>query len=733
MTQNILSPASTAPRAPTIAFAQDAQGIVTLTLDYPGKSMNVIDQSLMDDLRDCIARVAADPAVIGAIVTSGKQAFVAGADLLSMEANLDSMRDDSTQVLFDKCASLSRLLRQMETCGKPFVAAINGTAMGGGLEICLACHYRVVSDAPGLLLGLPEVQVGLLPGAGGTQRMLRILGISRAMPYLLEGKHFDAAKGLQEGIVQAIASPNTLLDVARHWLLDKPTATQPWDLKGYSVPGGGPLDAKVAPSFVVGNTLLQAQTFHNLPAPLAIQSCLYEGAQLPMDKALRVESKYLAYLTRDPVSRGMIRTLFVSKTKAEKGLHRPAGIAPLHCRTLGIVGAGMMGSGIAQIAAQRGIDVLLLDRDLAAAERGKEAAQKRLTRLVEKGRMDAGKAQALLARIRTTADYADLAASDVVIEAVFENRAIKADILRQLDAVLPAHCLVASNTSSLPITLLAQAGAHPERFIGMHFFSPAERMPLVEVICGRDTSDQSLAHALDLVAQLRKTPIVVNDHRGFFTSRFIGSFVDDGIAMLAEGVAPALIENCARQAGMPLGPLAITDEMSIELSKQAGEAQAREFPDSYRPGRSVPVIEKLFALGRMGRKNGKGFYDYDDKGKSLWPGLTEHYALRTEQPQPQDLRQRVLYVQAIEAARAMEDGVLLSPADGDVGAILGVGFPAYTGGPFSFMDGIGIAKFVAEAERLAALFGPHLQPPALLKRMAAEGSTFYGRTAIHLP
>ena len=718
---------------PTIHYAQDAQGIVTLTLDYPGKSMNVIDQSLMDDLRDCIARVAADPAVIGAIVTSGKQAFVAGADLLSMEANLDSMRDDSMQVLFDKCASLSRLLRQMETCGKPFVAAINGTAMGGGLEICLACHYRVVSDAPGLLLGLPEVQVGLLPGAGGTQRMLRILGISRAMPYLLEGKHFDAAKGLKEGIVQAIASPDTLLDTARRWLLDQPTAIQPWDIKGYTLPGGGPFDAKVAPSFVVGNTMLQAQTFHNLPAPLAIQSCLYEGAQLPMDKALRVESKYLAYLTRDPVSRGMIRTLFVSKTKAEKGLHRPAGIAPLHCRTLGIVGAGMMGSGIAQMAAQRGIDVVLLDRDAAAAERGKEAAQKRLARLVEKGRMEAGKAQALLARIRTTADYVDLATSDVVIEAVFENRAIKADILRQLDAVLPAHCLVASNTSSLPITLLAQAGAHPERFIGMHFFSPAERMPLVEVIRGRDTSDQSLAHALDLVAQLRKTPIVVNDHRGFFTSRFIGAFVDDGIAMLAEGVAPALIENCARQAGMPVGPLAITDEMSIELSKQAGDAQAREFPDSYRPGRSVPVIEKLFALGRMGRKNGKGFYDYDDKGKSLWPGLADLYALRTEQPQPQDLRQRVLYVQAIEAARAMEDGVLLSPADGDVGAILGVGFPAYTGGPFSLMDGIGIAEFVREAERLAALFGPHLQPPALLKRMAAEGATFYGPRALRLP
>lgn len=719
--------------SPTIHYAQDAQGIVTLTLDYPGKSMNVIDQSLMDDLRDCIARVADDPAVIGAIVTSGKQAFVAGADLLSMEANLDAMRDDSMQVLFDKCASLSRLLRQMETCGKPFVAAINGTAMGGGLEICLACHYRVVSDAPGLLLGLPEVQVGLLPGAGGTQRLLRILGISRAMPYLLEGKHLDAAKALKEGIVQAMASADTLLETARRWLLDQPTAIQPWDTKGYTVPGGGPLDAQVAPSFVVGNTLLQAQTFHNLPAPLAIQSCLYEGAQLPMDKALRVESKYLAYLTRDPVSRGMIRTLFVSKTKAEKGLHRPAGIAPLHCSALGIVGAGMMGSGIAQIAAQRGIEVVLLDRDLAAAARGKEAAQKRLARLVDKGRMEAGKAQALLARIRPTADYADLATCDVVIEAVFENRAIKADIVRQLDAVLPAHCLVASNTSSLPITLLAQASAHPERFIGLHFFSPAERMPLVEVIRGQGTSDRSLAQALDLVAQLRKTPIVVNDHRGFFTSRFIGAFVDDGIAMLAEGVAPALIENCARQAGMPVGPLAITDEMSIELSKQAGEAQAREFPDSYRPGRSVPVIEKLFALGRMGRKNGQGFYDYHAQGKTLWPGLAEHYAPRAVQPQPQDVRQRVLYVQALEAARAMEEGVLLSPADGDLGAILGVGFPAYTGGPFSFMDGIGIAEFVREAERLAALFGPHLQPPALLKRMASEGATFYGPRALRWP
>ena len=706
-----------------------ADGIALLTIDYPGKSMNVIDQAFMDSLQACIDRVRDDPAIKGAIVTSGKDAFVAGADLLAMEQNLDSTADDPLPVLFEKYGSLSRVFRNLETCGKPCVAALNGTAMGGGFELALACHHRVLADAPGIVIGLPEVQLGLLPGAGGTQRLPRLIGIQPAMPYLMEGKHATPQQALAAGLVHELAAPAEVIERARKWLLGSPRAAQPWDEKGFRFPGGNALDPRVAPAFVVGNTMLQANTFQNLPAPQAIQSCLYEGSLLPIDKALRVETKYLMTVARGPVARGMIRTLFVSKTKAEKGLHRPAGFAPFASRRLGIVGAGMMGGGIALVAAQRGIDGVLIDRDQAAAERGKAYAEKALARQVERGRMAADKREAILARIRPTTDYALLQDADMVVEAVFEDRAVKAEVTRRLDAVLPADCVLATNTSALPITLLAQASAQPGRFIGLHFFSPADRMPLVEVIRGKATSDATLARALDFVAQLRKTPIVVNDARGFFTSRFIGAFIDDAIGMVAEGINPALIENCARQAGMPVGPLAITDELSIELSVHAGESQAKEFPDSYRPGRSVPVLRQLFELGRMGRKVGRGFYDYDESGKKLWPGLAELYPPAAVQPSPHDLKQRILFVQAVEAARAMEEGVLLSPADGDVGSILGVGYPAYTGGPFCFIDGVGPKAFVAEADRLADLFGEQLRPPQLLRDMAARGETFYGATA----
>ena len=712
-----------------IRYSVDTDGIATLTIDYPGKTMNVIDGDFMNSLSAAIDRVAADSTVKGAILTSAKDAFVAGADLLAMEANLDSMNNDPIEVLVEKCASLSQLVRRMETCGKPFAAAINGVAMGGGFELCLGCHYRVASDSPALVLGLPEVQVGLLPAAGGTQRLIRLIGILGAMPYLMEGRHVNAAKAKEVGMIHAVVPASELLAAARKWLLETPTAIQPWDVKGFKIPGGGPLDARVAPSFVVGNTMLQASTYHNLPAPLAIQSCLYEGAQLPIDKALRIESKYMASLTRGTVSRAMVRTLFVNKSKAEKGMHRPAGFAPFKCRKLGMIGAGMMGGGIALVAAQRGIQVVLIDRDQAAADRGKGHAEKVLKRLIEKGRSTQAKADAILALITPTTDYELLRDADMVVEAVFEDRAIKAEVTRRLDAVLPDHCVLATNTSALPISLLAQATQRPERFIGLHFFSPADRMPLVEVIRGRQTSDATLAQALDFIAQLKKTPIVVNDSRGFFTSRFIGAFVDDSIGMVAEGIAPALIENCARHAGMPVGPLAITDELSIELSVHAGEAQAREFPDAYKPGRSVPVLKQLFEQGRLGKKMGQGFYDYDATGKRLWKGLAGLYPLRAQQPDPHDMRQRILYVQAVEAARAMEEGVLLAPADGDVGAVLGVGFPAYTGGPFCYMDGIGIAAFVTEADRLADLFGEHLRAPQLLRDMAAKGETFYGHTA----
>ncbi len=707
----------------------DADGIALLTIDYPGKTMNVIDQAFMDSLQAGIDRVRDDAAIRGAVITSGKDAFVAGADLIAMEQNLDSTADDPLPVLFDKYGSLSRLFRNLETCGKPFVAAINGTAMGGGFELALACHHRVLADTPAAVVGLPEVQIGLLPGAGGTQRLPRLIGIQAAMPYLLEGKHATPEQALKAGLVHELAPPAALLARAKQWLLETPGARQPWDEKGFRFPGGNALDPRVAPAFVVGNTMLQANTQQNLPAPQAIQCCLYEGSLLPIDKALRVETKYLMTLARGPVSRGMIRTLFVNKGKAEKGMHRPAGVAPFRSRKLGMIGAGMMGGGIALVAAQRGIDVVLIDRDQAAAERGKVYAEKALAKQIERGRMTVDKRDAILARIHPTTDYEQLRDADMVVEAVFEDRAVKAEVTRRLDAVLPVDCVLASNTSALPITLLAQASARPERFIGLHFFSPADRMPLVEVIRGKATSDATLAKALDFVAQLRKTPIVVNDARGFFTSRFIGAFIDDAIGMVAEGIHPALIENCARQAGMPVGPLAITDELSIELSVHAGEAQNREFPDDYKPGRSVPVLRKLFELGRMGRKCGQGFYDYDASGKTLWPGLAQLWPPKPVQPSPHDLRQRILYVQAVEAARAMAEGVLLSPADGDVGSILGVGYPAYTGGPFCFIDGTGLPAFVAEADRLADLFGEQLRPPQLLRDMAARGQTFYGATA----
>jgi 3-hydroxyacyl-CoA dehydrogenase/enoyl-CoA hydratase/3-hydroxybutyryl-CoA epimerase len=659
----------------------DADGIALLTIDYPGKTMNVIDQAFIDSLQRGIDRVAGDAAIKGAIVTSGKEAFVAGADLLAMEANLDQTADDPVDVLFEKYGSLSRAFRRLETCGKPVVAAINGAAMGGGFELALACHHRVLADKPAAAVGLPEVQVGLLPGAGGTQRLPRLVGIQASMPYLMEGKHASPQQAQKAGLVHELAAPDELLTVARRWLLQSPTAVQPWDEKGFRFPGGNALDPRVAPAFVVGNAMLQANTYHNLPAPLAIQSCLYEGSLLPIDAALRVETKYLLTVARGPVSRGMIRTLFVNKSKAEKGLHRPAGIAPNKCRKLGMIGAGMMGGGIALNAAQRGIEVVLIDRDQASAERGKAYAEKALARQVERGRLGADQRDAILARITPGTDYEGLRDADMAVEAVFEDRAIKAEVTKKLDAVLPETCVLATNTSALPITLLAKASQRPERFIGLHFFSPADRMPLVEVIRGKATSDATLAQALDFIAQLKKTPIVVNDARGFFTSRFIGAFVDDAIGMVAEGVNPALIDNCARQAGMPVGPLAITDELSIELSVHAGEAQKKEFPDVYKEGRAVPVLKKLYDLGRLGKKVGKGFYDHDESGKRLWPGLAGLYPQKAEQPNPHDLKQRILYVQALEAARAMEEGVLPSPADGDIGAILGVGYPAYTGRP----------------------------------------------------
>ena len=714
-----------------VKYAVDSDGIATLTIDYPGKSMNVIDQALMDGLSAGVEKAAADAAVKGIIVTSGKDTFVAGADLKAMEANLDNMMNDSIEEAFEKFSSLSKILRRMETCGKPVAAAINGIALGGGFEIALATHYRVCADNPRISLGLPEVMIGLLPGAGGTQRMIRTLGIQGATPYLMEGKQFNPAKGLELGLIQAVVPADQVLATAKAWLLsDKATAVAPWDDKKFKFPGGNALMPQNAQAFVVGNAMIQAKTMRNMPSPMAIQSCMFEGSLVPMDKALRIESKYMTQVARSAASRAMIRTLFVNKEKADKLEFRPQGIEKFNSQKMGMIGGGMMGAAIALTAAKVGIQVVLIDISQELAEKGKQYAVTTLQKQVDKGRMAADKMAKLLALITPTTDYELLRDVDIIIEAVPENTKIKAEVTAKLEQYIPATCVFASNTSGIPITKLAKASSRPERFIGLHFFSPADRMPLIEVIRGEKTSDATLAQALDFVAKIKKTPIIVNDVSDFYTTRLIGSFIDESMRMLNEGVSPALLENAAKQAGMPVGPLTIMDELSIDLAVGAAANKAREY-DDFVPSITVATLQKLYDLGRMGKKVGQGFYDWTPEGKTLWSGLKELFPVKPAEQQPPvaDVKARILYAQALNAAGSMERGTLTSPADGDIGSILGVGFPPFLGGPFVMMDEIGIANFVKEADRLADLYGEHLRPNALLKDMAAKGQTFYGKNA----
>lgn len=719
-----------------IHISVDADGIATLLFDRTDSNMNTMDMKFMDEIAAAIERLATDDSIKGAIFTSGKPVFAAGADLKVMEANLDKVDDTPVAERLKMNASLSKLLRRMETCGKPVACAINGTALGGGTEIALACHYRVVSDARGIQLGLPEVQVGLLPGGGGTQRVSRLVGIQAAMPVVMEGQALSAEKALKMGLVHKVVPADQLLAEAKRWLVEEGDPVQPWDKKGFKIPGGaGPSSPAVAQMLVVSNAMLQAKTFHNLPAPKAILSCLYEGPQLPMDKALDVEAKYFTLLQLDPVSRNMIRTLFINKGKADKLMHRPEGVPKTTFRKIGVVGAGLMGAGIAYHCAKLGIETVLIDRDQAAADKGKAYSAKRLEKDIAKGRMTQDKADAILARIHPTTDYAGLADVELVVEAVFEDRGIKAEITRKLDAVLPAHAVIASNTSALPISELAEAGAHPENFIGMHFFSPVERMPLVEIIRGRKTSPETLARALDLVQAMKKTPIVVNDGPGFFTSRFIGAYINESLAMVTEGVNPALIENAAKMAGIPVGPLTVSDEIGLDTAYHASQQRKKDEGDAFKPTPTFRLVEKLVGeLGRHGRKNGKGFFAYAaDGSKKLWPGLAELFPPLAEQPSVDEVKARMLYAQLVDAAKAMAEGVLIDPADGDVGSILGVGFPAYLGGPFSMMDTIGIDKVVAECDRLAARYGAQYAAPQLLRDMAAEGRTFYGARRVTPP
>jgi 3-hydroxyacyl-CoA dehydrogenase/enoyl-CoA hydratase/3-hydroxybutyryl-CoA epimerase len=712
----------------------DADGIVTLTWDMPGRSMNVLSEDSINEYVAAADKAIADPSVKGVVVTSAKPAFIAGADLSMLQkqtsgtSKAGASKEQTARAIFDNLMQFNLALRRIEKGGKPFVAAINGLALGGGLEVCLACHHRVVANDPRIQLGLVESKVGLMPGAGGTQRMPRLMGAMAALPMMLEGKTIGPDAALKGGLVHKVVPAADLIKEAKAIIKAGGRAVQPWDEKGFKIPGGDPYHPAASQVFVAGNAMLHAKTMGNYPAPEAIMSAVYEGLQVPIDAALRIEARYMTTVMMHPASRNMIRSLFINMQKANKLERRPKDAPKTKLDKIGVLGAGMMGAGIAYVSALAGLNVVLIDRSLENAEKGKSYSAKLLAKQVERGRMKQDAANAVLARITPATDYDGLKDADFVIEAVFEDRTIKADVTKKTAAVLPAGVPFASNTSTLPITGLAEAWRDETAFIGVHFFSPVDKMHLVEIIRGKKTSDATLAVAMDYVQRIKKTPIVVNDSRGFYTSRVFATYTGEGMRMLAEGIAPALIENAGKMTSMPMPPLALSDEVALDLIYKIGKQTAKDMGAAYKPSPIDPMIEKLVVqLGRLGKKAGKGFYDYPADGKKhLWPGLAELAPRAAEQPPVDELKKRFLYIQALETARCYEENVLTAPEDADVGAILGWGFAPWSGGPLSLIDTVGVAEFVRECDRLAQTYGPRFAPNALLRQMAEKGETFYG-------
>jgi 3-hydroxyacyl-CoA dehydrogenase/enoyl-CoA hydratase/3-hydroxybutyryl-CoA epimerase len=621
-------------------------------------------------------------------------------------------------------------LRRLETLGKPVVAAINGAALGGGWEICLACHRRIALDSSRVQLGLPEVTLGLLPGGGGVVRMVRLLGLEKALPYLLEGKKVRPDAALKAGLIHELASDkDDLLAKARAWILANPNAVQPWDEKSYKIPGGTPASPNVAQMLAIAPSILRDKTKGCFPAPEKIMCAAVEGAQVDFDTAQIIEARYFTELATGQVAKNMIGTFWFQLNQINAGGSRPQGVAPYVTRKVGVLGAGMMGAGIAYVSAVAGIEVVLKDVSQEAAEKGKRYSAKLLEKKVGRGQMSADKRDAILARIRASDKDADFAGCDLIIEAVFEDRDLKANVTAAAERVALVDALIASNTSTLPITGLATAVQKQDRFIGLHFFSPVDKMPLVEIIRGERTSAESLARGFDYVMQINKTPIVVNDRRGFFTSRVFGTFTNEGIAMLGEGVSAAMIENEARKAGMPVGPLAISDEVSLSLMSHIRQQTLKDLAEEGKSIAQHPafaVIELMLnEYKRPGKAAGAGFYEYPAGGKKhLWPQLKTRFEKPEAQISQQDVRDRILFIQAIETVRCVEEGVLESVADANIGSIFGIGFAAWTGGALQFINQYGIRDFVARAQYLAEQYGERFLPPALLLEKAAKGERF---------
>ncbi|MEH2588249.1 3-hydroxyacyl-CoA dehydrogenase NAD-binding domain-containing protein [Bradyrhizobium sp. AZCC 1721] len=719
----------------------DADGIALVTWDIPGKSMNVIDETSGAELAAIIEQMTSDAAVKGVVITSGKDAFCAGADLTMLERMnrtyaemLSSQGEEvANKYVFDEARKLSQSFRNIEVGGKPWVAAINGTALGGGFELTLACHYRIASDNPKTRVGLPEVKVGIFPGGGGTQRLPRMMPTMDAVQMLFKGEAIDLKKAQDRGIIGEVVPAADLIQRAKDWIKVGGKAVAPWDEKGFKLPGGPVYSKEGAQFFQPAAAMLRRETYDNYPGARAILQCVYEGLQLPMDTALRVESRYFSKILRSNEAAAMIRSLFMSMQELNKGARRPPNVPPIKVKKIAVIGAGFMGASVGFVSAQAGIDVVLIDRDQDAADKGKGHSKANIDAAVSKGRMKRADGEAILSRITATADYNAISDCDLVIEAVFEDRKVKAETYAKAQPLLKEGAIFATNTSTLPINSLAEEWKDQSKFIGIHFFSPVEKMMLSEIIVGKNTGDVALATALDYVRQIKKTPIVVNDSRGFFANRCVMLFLFEGYEMLLEGVPPAMIENTAKMAGMPVGPLSLNDETALDLGLKILRATEADIgAQAINQDHNKLLVELVEKRGRLGRKNGKGFYDYPEKGKGqkkLWPELTtlQPKHLDPDTLDVEELKQRFLVVQAVEAARTVEDDVITDPREADVGSILGFGFPPFTGGTLSYIDFMGTKKFVEQCLKLEKKYGSRFTPPKLLIDMAAKNETFYGR------
>ncbi|WP_170368766.1 3-hydroxyacyl-CoA dehydrogenase NAD-binding domain-containing protein [Ruegeria arenilitoris] len=720
-------------------LTKDADGVGIITWDVPGKTMNVMSFDGLSELNDCIDQALADDEIKGIVITSGKEgSFAGGMDLNLLAVMKEQAGDDPAKGLFQGTMKMHALLRKIELAGmdpktkkggKPIAAALPGTAAGIGMELPLATHRIFAAENPKAKYGLPEIMVGIFPGAGGTTRMVRKVGAIAAAPLLLEGKMLDVKKAKGAGYIDEIAADP--LAAAKEWVLNAKDAdlVKPWDAKGYKMPGGAPYHPAGFMNFVGASAMVNGKTQGAFPAAKALLSAVYEGALVDFDTALKIEARWFTSVLMNPSSGAMIRSLFLNKEALEKGAVRPKGIPDQSVKKVGVLGAGMMGAGIALVSAQAGMEVVLIDRDQAAADKGKAYTEAYLDKGMKRGKVTAEKKEAMLARITATPDLEKLAGCDLIIEAVFEDPKVKAEMTQKVEAIIPEDCIFASNTSTLPITELAKASKRPDQFIGIHFFSPVEKMFLVEIIKGKETGDRAVAKALDYVRQIRKTPIVVNDARFFYCNRCIIPYINEGARMITEGVSPVLVDNAARQLGFPVGPVQLTDETSIDLGAKIARATKAAMGDAYPESPADDLIFWMEEQGRLGRKSKAGFFDYDENGKRIgyWKGLQDKYPLAEQQPDLIEVQERLMFAQVLEAVRALEEGVLEDIREGDVGAILAWGFAPWSGGPFSWLDIIGAPYAAERCDQLSEKYGDRFACPPLLREMAEKGQTFYGR------